>query len=258
MPALLQMGDFYEMFFEDARIAASILDIALTARIPRRRYLWRAFPTTLSRIPGEAGGLGAEGGHLRTGIRTGRKDPGRQAGGKGGHTRDLPARRIGFGGRLACVNVLPDGVSMALLNFATGVLLAGTLSPSSARQSLRLFPLPRSYVPRAGREAAALVQSGDAPVITSRGKDDFSVPGAARRICREWKVSSLDGFGLSDLDPPADVQRAAILPPGDPVQVRPWCRGDKALLDKVSMYIDPAAIENLEIAEVQGGHFSIL
>ena len=29
---LFRMGDFYEVFFEDARKAASILDIALTAR----------------------------------------------------------------------------------------------------------------------------------------------------------------------------------------------------------------------------------
>ena len=36
------MGDFYELFFDDARTAASILDIALTARDAERKiYLMR-------------------------------------------------------------------------------------------------------------------------------------------------------------------------------------------------------------------------
>ena len=34
---LFRMGDFYELFFDDARTAASILDIALTARDAERK-----------------------------------------------------------------------------------------------------------------------------------------------------------------------------------------------------------------------------
>ncbi|HRW88187.1 MAG TPA: DNA mismatch repair protein MutS, partial [Thermovirgaceae bacterium] len=39
-----RMGDFYEMFFEDARIAASILDIALTARDPEKKIPMAGVP----------------------------------------------------------------------------------------------------------------------------------------------------------------------------------------------------------------------
>ena len=41
-----RMGDFYEMFFDDAEIASSVLDIALTSRSKENdtRYRWRAWP----------------------------------------------------------------------------------------------------------------------------------------------------------------------------------------------------------------------
>ena len=32
------MGDFYEMFFDDAEIASSVLDIALTSRSKKNEY----------------------------------------------------------------------------------------------------------------------------------------------------------------------------------------------------------------------------
>jgi DNA mismatch repair protein MutS len=39
-----RMGDFYEMFYDDARRAAQLLDIALTSAAPRpaRRSRWPA------------------------------------------------------------------------------------------------------------------------------------------------------------------------------------------------------------------------
>ena len=41
-----RMGDFYEMFYDDARRAAQLLDIALTQRglPPAHRSRWRASP----------------------------------------------------------------------------------------------------------------------------------------------------------------------------------------------------------------------
>ena len=39
-----RMGDFYEMFFDDARVAAEVLDIALTARDPERRIPMAGVP----------------------------------------------------------------------------------------------------------------------------------------------------------------------------------------------------------------------
>lgn len=43
-----RMGDFYELFYDDAKKAAQLLDITLTHRAnrPARAFPWRASPTT--------------------------------------------------------------------------------------------------------------------------------------------------------------------------------------------------------------------
>ena len=46
---LFRLGDFYEMFYEDAKVASEILGIALTSRDRSKkesRCLSAAFPTT--------------------------------------------------------------------------------------------------------------------------------------------------------------------------------------------------------------------
>ena len=56
-----RMGDFYELFFEDARKASRLLDITLTARgtsrgelIPMARHQFRPSSTTLPRARARA------------------------------------------------------------------------------------------------------------------------------------------------------------------------------------------------------------
>jgi len=41
---LFRMGDFYELFFDDARVAASVLDIALTARDSEKKIPMAGVP----------------------------------------------------------------------------------------------------------------------------------------------------------------------------------------------------------------------
>ena len=43
---LFRMGDFYEVFYEDARRAAKLMDITLTSRgeSGEHPYRWRGFP----------------------------------------------------------------------------------------------------------------------------------------------------------------------------------------------------------------------
>jgi len=47
-----RMGDFYELFYEDANTAAEILDITLTARgkSGASRFRWRGSPITPQKI----------------------------------------------------------------------------------------------------------------------------------------------------------------------------------------------------------------
>ena len=86
-----RMGDFYELFYDDARRAARLLDITLTARgqsagapIPMA-----GVPVHARReLPRAAGAQGRIGGDLRADRRPGEvQGTGRAAGGAGGHAR---------------------------------------------------------------------------------------------------------------------------------------------------------------------------
>ncbi|HQL01971.1 MAG: DNA mismatch repair protein MutS [Synergistetes bacterium ADurb.Bin155] len=250
-----RMGDFYEMFFEDARVASSVLDITLTARDPGKKIPMAGVP--FHSVDSYLERLVASGHKVAICEQVSEPDG-----------RTLVDRQVvrvvtpgtflpsdsALEGRLACVDVLPDGVAVALLNFATGRLLAGTLGHAPARSELAGFA-PSEVLCPSGQEKAAAALAGDRGgcVVTPRSRDDFRLPGAARRICREWGVASLEGFGLSDLDPAAGCA-AALLAFVEETQFRS-ARGAveiRPLLEKTSMLIDPAAAWNLEVVDPPG------
>lgn len=47
-----RMGDFYELFFEDAHLAAKLLGITLTHRVKQMatRFQWQVFPTIQPKV----------------------------------------------------------------------------------------------------------------------------------------------------------------------------------------------------------------
>jgi len=251
-----RMGDFYEMFFEDARIASSILDITLTARDPLKKIPMAGVP--FHSVDSYLERLVASGYKVaiceQVSEPDGRTLVDRQVVRVVTPGTFLPADSASEG-RLACIDVLPEGVAMALLNFATGKLLAGTLSQASAKSELAGFSPTEALCPSGQEKAvAALLDGSEGRPVTPRSRDEFRLPGAARRICREWGVASLEGFGLSDLDP-AGGCAAALLSFIEETQFRS-ARGAVEigpLLEKTSMLIDPAAAWNLEIADPPGG-----
>jgi DNA mismatch repair protein MutS len=86
-----RMGDFYELFYDDARKAARLLDITLTQRGSLGRPTdpdgRRALPRG-RRLPGAAGGAGRIGGDLRADRRPGTgQGPGRTQGRAHRHPR---------------------------------------------------------------------------------------------------------------------------------------------------------------------------
>lgn len=250
-----RMGDFYEMFFEDARVASSILDITLTARDPQKKIPMAGVP--FHSVDSYLERLVASGHKVaiceQVSEPDGRTLVDRQVVRVVTPGTFLPADSASEG-RLACIDVLPGGVAMALLNFATGKLLAGTLSQASARSELAGFSPSEVLCPSGQEKAAvALLEGKEDRPVNPRSRDDFRLPGAARRICREWGVASLEGFGLSDLDP-ASGCAAALLAFIEETQFRS-ARGAVEigpLLEKASMLIDPAAAWNLEIADPSG------
>jgi len=200
-----RMGDFYEMFFDDAVNAAAALDIALTKR---GKHLGEDI--AMCGVPVHA----AEG-YLLTLIRKGfrvaiaeqMEDPAeaKKRGSKSVVARDvvrlvtpgtltedtlLDARRHNY---LACFSEVRDESALAWCDISTG--------------EFRVMPCPAT---RLGRELARLapkellVMDGldleleDGPAISLLARSSFDSTGAERKLCSLFAVTSLEGFGAFD------------------------------------------------------------
>ena len=202
-----RMGDFYELFFDDAAAAAEALDIALTKR---GKHDGDDIP--MCGVPVHA----AEG-HLLTLIRKGfrvavceqMESPAeaKKRGSKSVVKRDvvrlvtpgtlteetlLEARRHNFLAALACVR---DEWALAWTDISTGAL--HVLPLSLARVGPELAQLSPSEILMAeGTEDAlsgVLDDLGLEPTIL--GKSSFDSTGANSRLTQQFGVSSLDAFG---------------------------------------------------------------
>ena len=200
-----RMGDFYEMFFDDAVAAAAALDIALTKR---GTHLGQPIP--MCGVPVHA----AES-YLLTLIRKGfrvaiaeqMEDPAeaRRRGAKSVVARDvvrlvtpgtltedslLEARRHNF---LAAFAVVRDEAALAWADISTGALRVAPcaparLGPELARHAPReLLAVEGSGLDEIAREAGA--------ALTELAPGSFDSTAAVRRLTALYGVETLDGFG---------------------------------------------------------------
>ena len=141
---LFRMGDFYEMFFDDARKAAAILDIALTARDSEKKIPMAGIPHHALNI--YLGRLIKAGCRVAICEQISEPDP------KKGIVDRKVIRVITPGtyvpdenssefetGHLAAVWPQKNFIAMALLSVDTGNLEAGTLSPRDSAAMLTAF-----------------------------------------------------------------------------------------------------------------------
>lgn len=203
-----RMGDFYEMFFDDAVNAAEALDIALTKR---GKHNGEDIP--MCGVPVHA----AEG-YLLTLIRKGfRVAVGEQLespaeakkrGSKSVVKRDvvrlvtpgtltedslLEARRHNF---LVAYSELRDEAALAWADISTGAfhvmpIARVRLSPELAR----LAPSELIVADGPAHDAARPLADEYKIPLTPLGKASFDSTAAERRICTLFNVSALDGFG---------------------------------------------------------------
>lgn len=202
-----RMGDFYEMFFDDAVAASQALDIALT-----RRGKHQGADIPMCGVPVHS----AEG-YLLTLIRKGfrvavceqMEDPAqaKKRGSKavvkrevvrlvtpGTLTEDslLEARRHNF---LAAWSVVRDEAALAWSDISTGSFHVMPLSP--ARLSPELARLaPSELIVAEPHEAALREIAADLGVpLTPLGRASFDSTGAQKRLCALFGVETLDAFG---------------------------------------------------------------
>ncbi|NCU20781.1 DNA mismatch repair protein MutS, partial [Candidatus Falkowbacteria bacterium] len=260
-----RMGDFYEMFFDDAVAAAAALDIALTKR---GQHLGQDIP--MCGVPVHA----AEG-YLLTLIRKGfrvaiaeqMEDPAeaKKRGSKSVVARDvvrlvtpgtlteeslLEARRHNF---LAAWAEVRDEGALAWVDISTGEFRVMPcslvrLGPELARLA------PREVLVSEAREAdcAPLVAEARA-ALTPLSRASFDSQGGERRLCAAFAVGSLEAFGafgraeLSAMGAIADyldlTQRGKL----------PLLRAPLRESPGGTMQIDAATRRNLELTQALSG-----
>ncbi|WP_341214287.1 DNA mismatch repair protein MutS [uncultured Limimaricola sp.] len=260
-----RMGDFYEMFFDDAVAAAEALDIALT-----KRGKHMGEDIAMCGVPVHA----AEG-YLLTLIRKGFRvaiaeqleDPAeaKKRGSKSVVKRDvvrlvtpgtlteeslLDARRHNF---LAAFSELRDDCALAWVDISTGALsVLGcdklALGPELARLT------PRELLVEDSAEQALIeVTSGFDLSVTPLHRGAFDSAGGAARLAALWKVASLDAFGAFSR---AEVSAMAALVEYLELTQKgklPLLRPPHQEARMSAMRIDAATRRSLELTHAMGG-----
>ena len=256
-----RMGDFYEMFYEDAEVASRALGLTLTSR-----NNGGATEVPLAGVPVKAASdylrkLVQQG--FRVAICEQTEDP-RQAKGivrrevietitPGAAFADdlLDGTRNNF---LCAINVDNEQVGIAAVDLSTGEFrLAVCLLQDADSAMARLSP--REILVR--RDAGASIRSiPDGALVTEREPWEFDAAIAEGDIARHFGVASVEGLGIGDIDRPAVAAAGALMryirelqPGGVPHLARPVVERPGG-----TMPLDEMTRRNLELVEsLRGG-----
>ena len=265
-----RMGDFYEMFYEDALTAARALELTLTSRskdasggaIPMCGVPFHAADGYIARLVRKG---------FRVAVCEQMEDPKKAKGlvrrevvrvvspGTLTDAAYLDAREPAFLMGIAPLASGP-GYGVALLDLSTGEFTTTEYAGADARQTLadELAVLrPREVIaPVSGTDVATLIQELrlDARVTTA---DDwtFDFESARRSLLEQLRTHSLQAFGLEDR--PLATRAAGAL-----VQyLRETQKADLSHIREVAfrtgsecLIVDPTTLRNLEVIESsQGG-----
>jgi DNA mismatch repair protein MutS len=264
-----RMGDFYEMFYEDALTAARALELTLTSRskdtnggaIPMCGVPYHAGDTYVARLVRKG---------FRVAICEQMEDPKKAKGivrrevvrvvspGTLTDAGYLDARESAF---LMAVAPAPGGAGYgaALLDLSTGEFTTAEYTGADARQALldEIAVLrPREILtPVGSTEAAAMVESLRLPaVVTTVEPWTFEVEAARRALLAQLQTQSLFGFGLEE-------RAAAVSAAGGLIQyLRDTQKAELAHIRGVSfrtgadcLIVDPTTLANLEVVEASDG-----
>ena len=253
-----RMGDFFELFFEDARIASGVLDIALTARgehdgekVPMCGIPVHAATNYLQRL--------IRAGH-RVAIAEQTESP--EAARKARGSKALVTRaivRVVTAGTLTeealldaradnwCVAIGEVGgsVAIAAADVSTGRLVV--IDTATARHGAELARLAAAEV-----VAAESTVHGDA-ATTLRPRAEFDSDAGEARLKRLFGVATLDGFGA--------WTRAGLAAAGGLIAylehtgkgALPFLRPPALSRASETMAIDAATRESLELTQTVGG-----
>ncbi|MCZ6916203.1 MAG: DNA mismatch repair protein MutS [Gemmatimonadetes bacterium] len=248
-----RMGDFYEMFFDDAELASRELGLTLTSRnngaaanVPLAGFPVKAVNNYLRRL--------VERGH-RVAICEQVEDP-RTAKGivrravietltPGAVLSDnlLDENRNNF---LVAVNP-GDPAGIAALDVSTGEFFLETIAQPDVAAAVDRYTPKEIVVP----ENAELPGFSHQPMITRRSAWEFDAELGTEDMTRRFRLASLEGLGIEERDAPGVAAAAALLryaaelqPSGLPQIARP-----AVLRDGGTMPLDEMTRRNLELVE---------
>ena len=258
---LFRMGDFYEMFFDDAKNAAAVLDIALTARDSQKKIPMAGIPHHALNI--YLGRLIKAGYRAAICEQIGEPDP------KKGIVERKVIRVVTPGtyvpddnsgdlsGHLASVWPLKNGIAVALLSVNTGDLEAGTLSEREAAAMITAFSPGEILYPSNVKKLPEFLNDYNLLPVSA---ENFKIESAAVKLKSALKVSRLEGFGIDEEDPCVGSAWAAL----EYLSATQFSTLNSILkisplLIRERMSLDSAAQKNLElIPETSGDSVSLL
>jgi DNA mismatch repair protein MutS len=253
---LFRLGDFYEMFHDDAKKAAPILDVALTHRqqVPMCGVPAHSVDPYIAKLL-KAG--------VRVAIADQMEDP---ASTKGIVRRDvvrvmtpgtlqedtlLPSRQSNY---LVAVCVRMEGIGLAALECSTGEFLVTQIpatAPASAGWDEIIRLAPSEVILEASSASAAalkerLQKNGFA--VAELSASDYSTAMASERLKGLFGTASLRGFGLEDKPLAISAAGAAVrymenTQCGRPFTIRPL----RTYSLEDTLQIDAATLEHLDL-----------
>jgi len=262
-----RMGDFYEMFYEDAEVASRTLGLTLTSR-----NNGGASEVPLAGVPVKAAGeylrrLVQHG--FRVSICEQTEDPKYAKGlvkrevvetitpGAAFSDDLLDGARNNYLCALARVG---DSIGIAATDLSTGELRLALAESADVESVLSRFT-PREIILPRGDNLSHLIKGpvgAEGPMITEREPWEFDVELSRDQLTKRFDVSSLEAFGLEKSDAPAVAAAGALLrylaelqPGGMPHLARP--RIDRP---GGSMPLDEMTRRNLELVESMRGETS--
>jgi len=263
---LFRMGDFYEMFYEDALVAARALELTLTSRskdasgggIPMCGVPHHAIDTYIARLVKKG---------FRVAICDQVEDPKKAKGlvkrevvrvvspGTLTDANFLDAREPAFMMAIAPANG-SGTYGVALLDLSTGEFTAAEYGGADGTQALadELSLLrPREIVAPAGADLPLLISGAGIP-LTTVDAWTFDGESARRTLLTQLRANGLEGFGL-------DGHAAAVSAAGALVHhLRGTQKVDLAHVSQIAyrqradaLLIDPTTVKHLEVLEGSEG-----
>ncbi|MCK4412744.1 MAG: DNA mismatch repair protein MutS [Candidatus Eisenbacteria sp.] len=258
-----RMGDFYEMFMDDAVEVAALLDLTLTSRDKNA-----AEPIPMAGVPWHSAGPYIER-LLRRGRRVALCEQIDRPGGGGLMEREIveiltPGTATPTDLDEAASNVFlaalcagRGGWGLARADISTGEVHVGELPAEEALIELERLPPRELLLPRSLAETAELahfVREHASLFVTSLDEWHFSPSRGRETLAEHYGVATLEPFGLDDMDAGLAAAGALFAYARDSRRAPlKHLRPPRAIRAEEGMLIDEATLRNLEILEPLSG-----